>query len=71
MIQYLSWPGVGRRAVSYESRRTEKNRGTEEGENETGGTKGEARIGFSRLPKADVILSIEGAGTPGVTRISC
>lgn len=24
----------------------------------------EARIGFSRLPKADVILSIEGAGTP-------
>jgi len=32
---------------------------------------GEARIGFSRLPKADVILSIEGAGIPGVTRISC
>lgn len=29
-----------------------------------GWTKGEARIGFSRLPKADVILSIEGAGTP-------
>lgn len=36
-----------------------------------GVAEGKARIGFSRLPKADVILSIEGAGTPGVTRISC
>lgn len=41
------------------------------GENETVERRVEARIGFSRLPKADVILSIEGAGTPGVTRISC
>jgi len=41
------------------------------GENETAERRVVARIGFSRLPKADVILSIEGAGTPGVTRISC
>lgn len=57
--------------MSYESRRTEKKRGAEVDKNERGMTEGEARIGFSRLPKADVILSIEGAGTPGVTRISC
>lgn len=58
--------------MSYESGRTEKKRGAEEGKNKRGRRRErEARIGFSHLPKADVILSIEGAGTTGVTRISC
>lgn len=55
--------------MPYESGRTEEKRETDVGMR--GATGGKARIGFSRLPKADVILSIEGAGTPGVTRISC